>query len=219
MPIQRIKAHNAKIYGIDWAHDRRNELVTCSLDKTIKIWDTQTATPNIEIKTSYPVWRARDLPFGQGVLSLPQRGETALEMYVHEDPTLPIEKFEGHSDVVKEFVWRQGGVGQSHLPTSISTTLSFPRRQRRVSTHHLVEGQDPAVLACRYGDDPGIPLRDLIRRFELTLPSTESRYDSYTDDNYGSQPERLQNLVQQSTNRQRPPSYTIRPYWLPRNPG
>ncbi len=128
LPIQRIKAHNAKIYGIDWAHDRRNELVTCSLDKTIKIWDTQTATPNIEIHTSYPVWRARDLPFGQGVLSLPQRGETALEMYVHEDPTLPIEKFEGNADVVKEFVWRRGGVGRSRSQTRLSAMLMSGRR-------------------------------------------------------------------------------------------
>ncbi|TBU54508.1 hypothetical protein BD310DRAFT_935749 [Dichomitus squalens] len=109
LPIKRIRAHKAKIYGIDWAHDRRNELVTCSLDKTIKIWDTHTATTNVTINTSYPVWRARDLPFGQGVLSLPQRGETALEMYAHEEPTVPIEKFEGHTDVVKEFVWRRGG--------------------------------------------------------------------------------------------------------------
>ncbi|KAI0746476.1 hypothetical protein C8Q80DRAFT_1320359 [Daedaleopsis nitida] len=109
LPIQRIAAHGAKIYGIDWAHDRRNELVTCSLDKTIKIWDTQSAQPNHVIHTSYPVWRARDLLFGQGVLSLPQRGETALEMYAHEDPTTPIETFEGHADVVKEFVWRRGG--------------------------------------------------------------------------------------------------------------
>lgn len=118
LPIQRIRAHKAKIYGIDWAHDRRNELVTCSLDKTIKIWDTQTATTNVVIDTSYPVWRARDLPFGQGVLSLPQRGETALEMYAHEDPTVPIEKFEGHTDVVKEFVWRRGGQGQSLLESA-----------------------------------------------------------------------------------------------------
>ncbi|KAI0674045.1 hypothetical protein C8Q78DRAFT_1143275 [Trametes maxima] len=109
LPLQRIREHSAKIYGIDWAHDRRNELVTCSLDKTIKIWDTHNAQPTTVINTSYPVWRARDLPFGQGVLSLPQRGETALEMYAYEDPTTPIEKFEGHTDVVKEFVWRRGG--------------------------------------------------------------------------------------------------------------
>ncbi len=120
--MQRIREHSAKIYGIDWAHDRRNELVTCSLDKTIKIWDTHIAQPNTVIHTSYPVWRARDLPFGQGVLSLPQRGETTLEMYAHEDPTTPIEKVEGHSDVVKEFVWRRGGEGEplSELTQRIS---------------------------------------------------------------------------------------------------
>ncbi|KAI9068878.1 hypothetical protein FKP32DRAFT_1587345 [Trametes sanguinea] len=128
LPIQRIKEHSAKIYGIDWAHDRRNELVTCSLDKTIKVWDTHVAQPNIVINTSYPVWRARDLPFGQGVLSLPQRGETALEMYAYEDPTTPIERFEGHTDVVKEFVWRRGGEDNSEfqlITWSKDKTLRF----------------------------------------------------------------------------------------------
>ncbi|KAI0368548.1 hypothetical protein BV20DRAFT_969152 [Pilatotrama ljubarskyi] len=128
LPIQRIREHSAKIYGIDWAHDRRNELVTCSLDKTIKVWDTHDAQPNIVINTSYPVWRARDLPFGQGVLSLPQRGETALEMYAYEDTTTPITKFEGHTDVVKEFVWRRGGEGNSDfqlITWSKDKTLRF----------------------------------------------------------------------------------------------
>lgn len=69
------------------------------------------------IHTTYPVWRARDLPFGKGVLSLPQRSETTLEMFVHAsegtgvDPDSPVEVFEGHTDVVKEFVWRRGGPG------------------------------------------------------------------------------------------------------------
>ena len=123
--MQRIREHSAKIYGIDWAHDRRNELVTCSLDKTIKIWDTHIAQPNTVIHTSYPVWRARDLPFGQGVLSLPQRGETTLEMYAHEDPTTPIEKFEGHADVVKEFVWRRGGEGEPLSGIDSAHKLNF----------------------------------------------------------------------------------------------
>ncbi|EIW56116.1 uncharacterized protein TRAVEDRAFT_50605 [Trametes versicolor FP-101664 SS1] len=128
LPMQRVRGHSAKIYGIDWAHDRRNELVTCSLDKTIKIWDTHIAQPTTVINTSYPVWRARDLPFGQGVLSLPQRGETTLEMYAHEDPTTPIEKFEGHADVVKEFVWRRGGEDNSEfqlITWSKDKTLRF----------------------------------------------------------------------------------------------
>ena len=84
--------------------------MTCSLDKTIKIWDTQSDDPNIVINTAYPVWRARDLPFGQGVLSLPQRGKTALEMFAH-DSIEPVETFGGHTDVVREFVWRRGGQG------------------------------------------------------------------------------------------------------------
>ncbi|KAI0794847.1 hypothetical protein C8Q75DRAFT_847958 [Abortiporus biennis] len=116
LPVSRIAAHSAKIYGIDWAHERRNELVTCSLDKTIKIWDVQNPKnakdqfePHHTIQTAYPVWRARDLPFGHGVMSLPQRGETALEMFTPESKNDPIERFEGHTDIVKEFVWRRGG--------------------------------------------------------------------------------------------------------------
>ncbi|THH10378.1 hypothetical protein EW146_g8386 [Bondarzewia mesenterica] len=130
IPVTRIEAHTAKIYGIDWAHNSSREIVTCSLDKTIKVWDVHDLafpasaycapkdgssdyTPQTVIRTTYPVWRARDLPFGKGVMSLPQRGETALEMWTHgpdqPDPTLPIEVFEGHTDVVKEFVWRRGG--------------------------------------------------------------------------------------------------------------
>ncbi|KAF8060765.1 hypothetical protein FPV67DRAFT_1423352 [Lyophyllum atratum] len=128
LPTKRIKAHNSKIYGIDWAHDRRDEIVTCSLDKTIKVWDTSTAdpAPKTTICTAYPVWRARNLPFGCGVLSLAQRGTTALEMYGQSGPGCPVERFEGHTDVVKEFVWRRGGDDEFQLITwSKDRTLRF----------------------------------------------------------------------------------------------
>ncbi|KZV59883.1 hypothetical protein PENSPDRAFT_760279 [Peniophora sp. CONT] len=133
IPVTKIYAHSAKIYGIDWAHNSSSTLITCSLDKTIKIWDTNEASdvpapsrahhpseapalapravlhePRNTIHTRYPVWRARDLPFGNGVLSLPQRGELALEMF-HGANEEPVEVFDGHQDVVKEFVWRRGG--------------------------------------------------------------------------------------------------------------
>ena len=108
-----------------------HDLVTCSLDKTIKVWNVQDSStsdfprtgsgfqksykqlpqPLTTITTRYPVWRARDLPFGSGILSLPQRGETALEMWVTGNDVVPAEVFEGHTDVVKEFVWRKGGLG------------------------------------------------------------------------------------------------------------
>ncbi|KAH9843960.1 uncharacterized protein C8Q71DRAFT_21868 [Rhodofomes roseus] len=115
LPVSRIRAHTAKIYGIDWVHGRSNEILTCSLDKSIKLWDTQDVqqdgghVPKLNIHTAYPVWRARDLPFGRGLLSLPQRSETALEMYAYDDPHIPVDVFQGHADVVKEFVWRRGG--------------------------------------------------------------------------------------------------------------
>ncbi|KAJ8495802.1 hypothetical protein ONZ45_g12696 [Pleurotus djamor] len=159
LPILAIRAHASKIYGIDWSHSLRNEIVTCSLDHTIKVWDINASPhgtssfkdlngspsqfhigpnlaasnydpidPKTTIRTLYPVWRARNLPFARGVLSLAQRGETALEMYRTDvafpgfgsddnktptatDPNLhaPVEVFEGHTDVVKEFVWRKGG--------------------------------------------------------------------------------------------------------------
>ncbi|PFH47198.1 hypothetical protein AMATHDRAFT_7008 [Amanita thiersii Skay4041] len=208
LPLTRIRAHTSKIYGIDWSHDRRNEIVTCSLDRTIKLWDiTDSFTshmhnrptvrssllshyfgttsdesfqlvsngvlgtnsngsssgsstvgggvpgcseeeyniygpvaqyePKKTIYTLYPVWRARNLPFGRGVLSLAQRGESSLEMYslagggqvqggVPGADMFPIEVFEGHTDVVKEFVWRKSEQDEFQLITwSKDRTLKF----------------------------------------------------------------------------------------------
>ncbi|KAJ3878523.1 hypothetical protein F5051DRAFT_228307 [Lentinula edodes] len=115
LPVATIDAHSSRIYGIDWSQTEPTEIVTCSLDKTIKVWDSKTVTLKTMIRTGYPVWRARSLPFGRGVLSLAQRGETALEMFSLENQGLgpgtsevPVDSFQGHSDVVKEFVWRKG---------------------------------------------------------------------------------------------------------------
>ncbi|KIS02247.1 vacuolar membrane protein [Cryptococcus deuterogattii 2001/935-1] len=131
LPITTIHAHDAKIYGIDWDRQYRQKLVTCSLDKTIKFWTVPelggdasdssvvyhsslpaVSTPSYTIPTHYPVWRARNLPFGRGVLSLPQRGEKALEMFGMDDPA-PVERFAGHENVVKDFVWRMRGGNDS----------------------------------------------------------------------------------------------------------
>ena len=77
--------------------------------------------PRAVIHTDYPVWRARDLPFGKGLLSLPQRSADTLEMWRtaldDPEPEYPVESFEGHTDVVKEFVWRRGG---RDIPTFFS---------------------------------------------------------------------------------------------------
>ncbi|RXK42257.1 hypothetical protein M231_00617 [Tremella mesenterica] len=125
VPVVSIKAHDSKIYGIDWDRQYRNKIVTCSLDKKIKFWTVPElggsvstddfypiipapSQPTAIISTPYPVWRARNLPFGHGVLALPQRGEKSLQMF-GMDSQVPVETFEGHDDVVKEFVWRSRG--------------------------------------------------------------------------------------------------------------
>ncbi|KAJ5889446.1 hypothetical protein N7504_010256 [Penicillium tannophilum] len=120
-PIRSIEAHDTKIYGVDWNRVRRGALTTCSLDKTIKFWDytSETDEPEKLIRTPFPVWRARNTPFGWGVTAMPQRGNSDLHLYSRRagegsspDDDLPlVHSFPGHKGQVKEFLWRpRGGV-------------------------------------------------------------------------------------------------------------
>lgn len=88
----------------------------------------ETLHPKTVIHTRYPVWRARHLPFGYGVLSLPQRGETQLEMWSPAQADTPVFGVEGHTDVVKEYVWRsKGGTDMDFgedRPTSCNTAAT-----------------------------------------------------------------------------------------------
>jgi len=36
-PVQTVEAHQSRIYGIDWSRRVPDELVTCSLDRTVKV--------------------------------------------------------------------------------------------------------------------------------------------------------------------------------------
>ncbi|KAE8159402.1 hypothetical protein BDV40DRAFT_273314 [Aspergillus tamarii] len=120
-PIRSIEAHDTKIYGVDWNRVRPGAVTTCALDKTIKFWDytVEGEEPEKVIRTPFPVWRARNTPFGWGVLAMPQRGNSDLHLYSRragegEDPgkDLPlVHSFPGHKGQVKEFLWRaRGGV-------------------------------------------------------------------------------------------------------------
>ena len=55
------------------------------------------------------MWRARHLPFGSGVLSLPQRNATKLEMFSLENLDDPVADFDRSPGLVKEYVWRVKG--------------------------------------------------------------------------------------------------------------
>lgn len=90
------------------------------------------------------------------MLSLPQRGEPALEMFAYGDEEVmqnSVEVFQGHTDVVKEFVWRKGGKGQ--LPRFIlnvrcSNADVICGRWGRISAYHLVERSNFEILACGF---------------------------------------------------------------------
>lgn len=119
VPLNTIKAHDAKIYGIDWSRHNEYEITSCSLDKSIKSWDTSKISANPQplntISVGYPIWRARTLPFGRGVLAQPHRGLYKLDMYRFGDSETPVHTFEGLTGVVKEFVWRtRGGDDPAH---------------------------------------------------------------------------------------------------------
>ncbi|KAK5013335.1 hypothetical protein LTR39_003700, partial [Cryomyces antarcticus] len=65
-PLKTMDAHATKIYGLDWNRTRSTGILTCSLDKTIKMWDysKEEDKPERVIRTPFPVWRARHTPFG-----------------------------------------------------------------------------------------------------------------------------------------------------------
>lgn len=131
LPLASIAAATSKIYGIDWSRDTSlglSRLVTCSLDGDVKWWDLDSPAAQAAIaerrlvteaettiKTHTPIWRARHLPFGNGVMTLPQRGDTSLSLWAKDKPDSPVHRFEGHRDIVKEYLIRtQGGSDRDH---------------------------------------------------------------------------------------------------------
>jgi len=119
IPVTTIQAHTTKIYGVDWSRTEPTKLTTCSLDRTIKVWNyaDQRKQPERVIKTAYPVWRARYTPFGQGILAMPQRGDEKLHLFNNQQDspvavdvqTDSVLSLKGHSGNAKEFLWRCRG--------------------------------------------------------------------------------------------------------------
>ncbi|KAI3624147.1 hypothetical protein CBS14141_002575 [Malassezia furfur] len=125
LPLASVEAHHSKIYGLQWSPETergRDQFMTCSLDGTIKYWDLGTeasraasarrqliTVPEATIATSQPVWRAKYLPFGHGAMSVAQRGDTAPCLWAAGTQVSPLKRFEGHTDVVREFLFRTKG--------------------------------------------------------------------------------------------------------------
>ena len=151
-PLRSIEAHDTKIYGVDWNRTDSHGVVTCSLDKTIKFWDYTHPEdkPKRVLRTPFPVWRARHTPFGCGILAMPQRGDYDLHLYDRrskEDPTtgkdvVPVHRFQGHQDQVKEFLWRPRGTIEAGIDKREFQLVSWGA-DRFLRLHFV----DPATLS------------------------------------------------------------------------
>ncbi|XP_059471344.1 GATOR complex protein WDR59 isoform X2 [Neocloeon triangulifer] len=111
-PFQYVSAHLAKIHSLDWNPNSENHLVTSSQDCTVKFFDVNSPRRAESVLTfSFPVWRARHAPFGNGlvtvVVSPLRREENSLLLWNIENQAAPVHTFVGHTDVVQEVAWRK----------------------------------------------------------------------------------------------------------------
>ncbi|KAI9278116.1 hypothetical protein BY458DRAFT_432319 [Sporodiniella umbellata] len=105
VPVTSIAAHSKKIYGIDWSRQNDHDI----------FWNiNQPEKEEKIIVTDTPIWRARNTPFGNGVLIMPQGSDSKLTLYSRKCAEIPVHSFEGHQDTVKEFVWRCKGEVNGH---------------------------------------------------------------------------------------------------------
>ncbi|KAF4551702.1 WD domain-containing protein 21 [Elsinoe fawcettii] len=181
IPLTSIEAHRTKIYGVDWSRFNENKVITCSLDRTIKIWDYSVSDDHPEriIRTPYPVWRARHTPFGEAILAMPQRGDNRLHLFdarpdpsaPYDDGVEPVYSFKGHDDSVKEFLWRARGTVNDHMEDHREFQL-------------ISWGNDHRLILHRMRDKPyeGVGFRKGMRlNRQLQLSRKGSQYISYHD--------------------------------------
>ncbi|KAI8614419.1 hypothetical protein BC830DRAFT_1212928 [Chytriomyces sp. MP71] len=157
-------AHTTKIYGIDWSPRVADELVTCSQDMCAKFWNlADTRRSEGTIVTGSPVWRARFTPFGSGVVTMPLRKDHELTLWSRDNLAEPIATFSGHTDVVKEFVWRNYGDNDFQLITwSKDQTLRLwpvDKKIQKAIGHNPRRHSSHTTLTALYataGFDPNI---------------------------------------------------------------
>lgn len=193
LPLATIEAHENKIYGVDWSRDvsvGMSRLVTCSLDGSVKWWDldcpaAQHAIANRQliteaettILTDTPVWRARHLPFGQGVMTLPQRGDTSLSMWSKSETDEPVHRFNGHRDLVKEYLFRTRGGEDSSSDQRKFQLITWSKDQ----TLRLWPITDDMLLSV--GHKRGAPIN--VRQTRLHAPNISYRNPSIATEEDG----------------------------------
>lgn len=118
-PLGKLVGHGSSVNSIDFNRFKGTELMTGSNDGTVKFWDYSKSCnePLKTLRTDFPIWRGRYLPFGEGCCLMPSVGgcdsvyvaslAKRNEMEEDKDTKLqPIYAFKGHADRVTDFVWR-----------------------------------------------------------------------------------------------------------------
>lgn len=118
-PLGKLVGHGSSVNSVDFNRFKRTELMTGSNDGSVKFWDYSKSCnePIKTVRTDFPIWRGRYLPFGEGCCLMPSVGgcnsvyvaslakkEGAEE--VNDSKLQPIYAFKGHNDRVTDFVWR-----------------------------------------------------------------------------------------------------------------
>ncbi|CDH15104.1 related to Maintenance of telomere capping protein 5 [Zygosaccharomyces bailii ISA1307] len=117
-PLGNLVGHGSSVNSVDFNRFKQTELMTGSNDGTVKFWNYSLSCnePIQTIRTNFPIWRGRYLPFGEGCCLMPSVGGSN-SVYVAslankdieetKDTKLqPIYAFKGHSGRVTDFVWR-----------------------------------------------------------------------------------------------------------------
>lgn len=155
LPLYYIAAHLQKINGMDWNPNRtscdQEQLITCSQDNTIKLWDLNSnkIKPSANLQTRIPAWRIRYTPISSNAIltsTLPQlrsRSEcTALKLWSMKPNKYEQKKLElilglvGHTDVIIDFDWRARPSSTSSEIVSWSKDQTL--RVWRID-HHYIE--------------------------------------------------------------------------------
>ncbi|GAV48865.1 hypothetical protein ZYGR_0N02700 [Zygosaccharomyces rouxii] len=118
-PLGKLVGHGSSVNSVDFNRFKRTELMTGSNDGSVKFWDYSKSCnePIKTIRTDFPIWRGRYLPFGEGCCLMPSVGgfnsvyvaslakRDGVEE-VNDSKLQPIYAFKGHDDRVTDFVWR-----------------------------------------------------------------------------------------------------------------